>query len=117
MTAAAEQAFRREIAVNVNDFEANLMLGSLRNSAQDFDNAAHLPGRARSRFIRAISPPESSWRVCKLQTGAVDEAVPMLEEIVKEAPDIVDAHVQLATAYNRLKRKDDADRERAIVDR
>jgi hypothetical protein len=25
--------------------------------------------------------------------------------------------VQLATAYNRLRRKDDADRERAIVDR
>ena len=41
----------------------------------------------------------------------------MLEQIVAEAPDAVDAHVQLATAYNRLKRKDDADRERAIVDR
>ena len=41
----------------------------------------------------------------------------MLEEIVKEAPEMVDAHVQLATAYNRLKRKDDADRERAIVER
>ena len=26
-------------------------------------------------------------------------------------------HVQLATAYNRLKRKADADRERAIVER
>ena len=41
----------------------------------------------------------------------------MLEEIVKEAPEMVDAHVQLATAYNRLKRKEDADRERAIVER
>ena len=30
---------------------------------------------------------------------------------------MVEVHVQLATAYNRLKRKDDADRERAIVDR
>jgi Tfp pilus assembly protein PilF len=53
----------------------------------------------------------------KLQTGAVEEAVAMLEQIVAETPDAVDAHVQLATAYNRLKRKDDADRERAIVDR
>jgi Tfp pilus assembly protein PilF len=41
----------------------------------------------------------------------------MFEEVVKEAPDMVDAHVQLATAYNRLKRKEDADRERAIIDR
>jgi hypothetical protein len=36
---------------------------------------------------------------------------------VTDAPDLVDVHVQLATAYNRLKRKDDADRERAIIDR
>ena len=41
----------------------------------------------------------------------------MLESIVKEAPDVVEVHVQLATAYNRLKRTDDARRERAIVDR
>ena len=41
----------------------------------------------------------------------------MLESVAKEAPDAVEVHVQLATAYNRLKRKDDADRERAIVDR
>ena len=41
----------------------------------------------------------------------------MLEAIVKEAPDLVEAHVQLATAYNRLKRKDDAEREKVIIDR
>jgi hypothetical protein len=41
----------------------------------------------------------------------------MLEAIAKDAPDIVEVHVQLATAYNRLKRKDDAQRERAIIDR
>ena len=41
----------------------------------------------------------------------------MLEAIAKEAPELVEVHVQLATAYNRLKRKEDAQRERAIVDR
>ena len=41
----------------------------------------------------------------------------MLEAIVTDAPDIVEVHVQLATAYNRLGRRDDAERERAIVDR
>jgi tetratricopeptide (TPR) repeat protein len=115
-TAAAEQAFRREIAVNPNDFEANLMLGSLRRSAQDFDTALIYLTRALE-----IHPGDLTARKLvaslKLQTGAVDEAVTMLEEIVKDAPDMVDAHVQLATAYNRLKRKDDADRERAIVER
>jgi hypothetical protein len=30
---------------------------------------------------------------------------------------LIDAHVQLATAYSRLKRKEDADREKVIIDR
>ena len=111
----AERAFRRELTININDFEANLLLGSMRRTAQDFDNANIYLDRART-----IHPTDLTARKLvaslKLQTGAVDEAARMFEEIVKDAPDSVDAHVQLATAYNRLKRKDDADRERAIVD-
>jgi Tfp pilus assembly protein PilF len=53
----------------------------------------------------------------RLQTGHVEEAAGMFESIVKEAPDMVDAHVQLATAYNRLKRTEDSAREKAIIDR
>ena len=41
----------------------------------------------------------------------------MLESIVKDAPEMIEAHVQLATAYNRLKRTADAQREREIADR
>ena len=41
----------------------------------------------------------------------------MLEEIAKDAPDAVEATSSSPPAYNRLKRKDDADRERAIIDR
>ena len=114
--AEAERAFRKELSVNVNDFESNLMLGSMRKSAQDFDAALTYLNRAI-----AIHPKDVTARKLvaslKLQTGAVAEAAAMLEQIVAETPDAVDAHVQLATAYNRLKRKDDADRERAIVDR
>jgi Tfp pilus assembly protein PilF len=44
-------------------------------------------------------------------------ATGMLEAIVKEAPSFIEAHVALATAYYRLQRKTDADRERTIVDR
>jgi tetratricopeptide (TPR) repeat protein len=114
--AEGERAFRRELSVNVNDFESNLMLGSMRKSAQDFDAALTYLNRAI-----AIHPNDLMARKLvaslKLQTGAVEEAVAMFEQIVAETPDAVDAHVQLATAYNRLKRKDDADRERAIVDR
>ena len=41
----------------------------------------------------------------------------MFESVEKDAPELIDVHVQLATAYNRLKRKQDADREKAIVDK
>jgi hypothetical protein len=34
---------------------------------------------------------------------------------VKEAPAYTEAHVALATVYYRLKRKEEGDRERAIV--
>ena len=53
----------------------------------------------------------------RLQTGKTEEAVRLLEAIVAEAPNLVDVHVLLATAYNRLKRTDDAERERAIIDK
>jgi len=48
--------------------------------------------------------------------GETDRALPDLESIVKEAPTFLEAHVTLATVYYRLKRREDGDRERAIVD-
>ena len=113
---AAERAFRAELAANSNDFEANLQLGNLRKSAGRFDDASLYLERAIS-----IRPTDLTARKLlaslRLQTGRVEEAATMLEAIAAEAPDMVEVHVQLATAYNRLKRKDDAERERAIVDR
>jgi Flp pilus assembly protein TadD len=114
--AAAERAFNEELALNINDFEANLQLGNMRKSAQKFVDASTYLERAMT-----IRPNDLTARKLlaslRLQTGQVDEAVVMLEAIAKEAPDVVEVHVQLATAYNRLKRREDAQRERAIVDR
>lgn len=112
----AEREFRRELEHNVNDFEANLQLGNLRRTAQRFAEAETYLRRATS-----IRPGDLAARkqlaTLRLQTGRDEEAVALLESIVKETPDAVDIHVQLATGYNRLKRKADADREREIVDR
>ena len=112
----AERAFREELELNVNDFEANLQLGYMRKTAQKFEEASRYLERAMT-----IRPNDLAARKLlaslRLQTGHVDEAVRMLEAIVKEAPDLIEAHVQLATGYNRLKRKDDAERERVIIER
>jgi tetratricopeptide (TPR) repeat protein len=114
--ADAERAFRQELDVNVNDFEANLQLGNIRKSAQRFAEASVYLERANT-----IRPTDLTARKLlaslRLQTGKVQEALDMLEALVKDAPELVEVHVQLATAYNRLGRKDDAARERAIVDR
>ena len=112
----AERAFRRELELNVNDFEANLQLGNLRKDAQRFAEASTYLERAMT-----IRPDDLVARkllaALRLQTGQTEEAVRILEAIVKDAPDLLEAHVQLATGYNRLKRKDDAAREQAIIER
>jgi tetratricopeptide (TPR) repeat protein len=110
---AAEREFFRELDLNVNDFEANLQLGNLRKNAQKFDEASAYLERAVSVHPRDVTARKllaSLW----LQMDKTAQATKMLEEV---APDLVDVHVQLATAYNRLKRPDDAAREKAIVDR
>jgi tetratricopeptide (TPR) repeat protein len=112
----AERAFRRELEFNINDFEANLQLGNMRKAAQKFDEADTYLERATT-----IRPDDISGRKLlanlRLQTGKTEAAVRLLEAIVAAAPNLVDVHVQLATAYNRLKRTDDAERERAIIDK
>jgi tetratricopeptide (TPR) repeat protein len=114
--ADAERAFHQELDLNVNDFEANLQLGNMRKGAQRFPEASTYLERATT-----IRPTDLTARKLlaslRLQTGRVTDAVDMLEAIVKDAPDVVEVHVQLATAYNRLGRKAEGQREREIVDR
>jgi Tfp pilus assembly protein PilF len=50
-----------------------------------------------------------------LSEGKTDEARRQLESIVKEAPQFTEAHVSLSMAYFRLKRPNDGNRERGIV--
>ena len=113
---AAERAFNEELKLNINDFEANLQLGNMRKGAQKFQEASTYLDRATT-----IRPTDLTARKLlaslRLQTGQVEEAVRMLEAIARDAPDVIEVHVQLATAYNRLKRKDEAQREREIIDR
>jgi Tfp pilus assembly protein PilF len=51
----------------------------------------------------------------QLATGKLDAARATFEGIIKRAPEFVEAHISLATVYYRLKRKEDGDRERALV--
>jgi predicted Zn-dependent protease len=47
--------------------------------------------------------------------GKPEEARPLLEGVVKDHPGFTEARALLASVYYRLNRKEDGDRERAVV--
>jgi len=114
--AEAVEAFRREFALNPNDFNANLYLGLLLKDDGALDEAGdHL---RRANRLRPDDP-----RVLyglgglHLAAGRVEEAEKALQAVVAAVPDYVKAHVLLATAYYRLKKKDLGDQEQGVVAR
>jgi tetratricopeptide (TPR) repeat protein len=111
---AANRQFALALEINPNDFEANLHLGSVRQREQRLDEALTYLNRAA-----AIRPDDLAVRQAlagvHLGRGETERAKDLLESIVKDRPEFIDAHVLLATAYYRLKRKEDGDRERAEV--
>jgi tetratricopeptide (TPR) repeat protein len=113
-TAGAAEAFRKELQSNPNDFTSNLQLGSL--SRRDQESAKAIPYLERALRLRP-GDPGARYQIAAAHfaMGKVDDARAELEQIVNEAPQFTEAHVTLATVYYRLKRKADADRERAIV--
>lgn len=115
-TAGAKKAFEAELKQNPNDFISNLQLGVIEKQDENFDQAL-------ARFARAlrVKPGDIGVRYQQaailLAQNKIEPARLELESIVKEADNFTEAHVSLATVYYRLKRKEDGDRERAIVQR
>ena len=111
----AQAEFEAELARNPLDFDAHLYLGVLLKEDAKFDEAmAHFE---RALGVRPGDPGVRYQMVTiYVSRGETDRALPLLEAIVKEAPAFLEAHVTLATVYYRLKRREDGDRERAIVD-
>ena len=110
----AGEAFRQELEVNPESFPALLNLGVLAKQAKSYDES-------RALFERAlhVHPGDVAVRyqlaTVDLAGGKTEAAVTLLEAIVAESPKFREAHVSLATAYYKLKRKEDGDRERALV--
>jgi tetratricopeptide (TPR) repeat protein len=112
----AEEAFRRELENNPNDFDANLYLGRLRKDYGRHDEA-------RAYLTRALRLRDDDPGVLYalgslyLATGDHQEACDALEGLVSQAPDFMPGHVLLAQVYYRLDRKEEGNREHAIVQR
>jgi tetratricopeptide (TPR) repeat protein len=112
----AKAAFQNELTISPNDFESNLYLGVILKEDSDFAGARPYFDRAQT-----LRPDDQGvkYQIASLllASGDTTDALPRLEALVKESPNFVEAHVSLATAYYRMKRKDDGDRERAVVER
>ena len=113
-TEKAKDAFKSELANNANDFDSNLYLGILLRQDKQFDEA-------RSFLQRAIQlrPREQYARyhlaAVYAAAGKPNDALPLLEGVLKEHADFLEARVLLASVYYRLNRKEDGDREKALI--
>ena len=114
--AGAQEAFEHALRDDPNNFDANLRMGLLLRKDEKYDEAL--------KYIRhslEIRPGDVGVRYqmasIELSVGQVEQARAHLESLVAEAPNFTEAHVSLATAYYREKRKADGDRERAIVEK
>lgn len=113
-TEKAKEAFRTELATNPNDFDANLYLGVLLRQDKLADEAAVYLKRAVELRPREQYAHYHLAAVYAL-AGKPADALPLLEGVLKEHPDFVEARVLLASVYYRLDRKADGDREKALI--
>ena len=113
-TEKAKVAFRTELASNPNDFDANLYLGVLLRQDKLHDEALVYLRRAIQ-----LRPREQYARyhlaAVYASAGKPSDALPLLEGVLKEHGDFVEARVLLASVYYRLNRKEDGDRQKALI--
>jgi tetratricopeptide (TPR) repeat protein len=110
----AKTVFKSELADNPNDFEANLYLGVLLRQDKQFEDAFTYLSRAvqlRPRDQQAYYHLAAVY----VARGLPNEARPLLESVVREHPDFIEAHVLLASVYYRLNRNADGKREQEII--
>jgi tetratricopeptide (TPR) repeat protein len=110
----AEAAFRSQLAVDANDYDANFQLGEILRFRRAYDQARPLYEKA---LVLRPDSPETRHGLAALElvNGKPEEARRRLEQIVAQWPQYRDAHQSLATAYEKLGRSNDAARERALT--
>ncbi len=109
----AKKEFEAELKIDPNNAGAEYVLGELSAQAQQWDDAIEHFSRATkldAGFRDAILGLGSSF----VSAGKFAEAIPPLEKYVKIEPGNPAGHYQLAIAYSRAGRKEDAKREAAL---
>lgn len=112
----AEPAFREAIKENADDFNANLYLGALLYKRRDVDEAKiYLDRAVKLKPSDLMARYESA--LLKSTSGDYEAAAQQLESVVKDNPDWLEPHVELASLYYKLHRPADGAKERQTVER
>jgi len=112
--AAAQEAFRRELAQNPNHFDSHLLLGQLLRQEYDTDGAL---GHLNKALVLRPGDPGVRYQIAlaHIAKSEYEPAREILVSLVEEYPKFTEAHVSLATCYYRLRRREEGDRHQAIV--
>ena len=111
--ADARKEFEEELKIDPNNAGAEYILGELSAQGQQWDEAIQHFSRAvalDAGFAEAALGLGSAY----VSEGKFAEAIPPLESYVKLQPGNPAGHYQLAIAYSRAGRKEDAKREAAL---
>ena len=111
--AGARKAFEGSVRASPTDFDGHFHLGVLLREEHETDRALHHLQRAAQLRPAAVKVPYQIG-LALLAVGRNEEARQVLETVVAAAPEFIEGHRSLATAYYRLKRKEDGDRHRAL---
>src|SRR5215472_631881 len=112
----AEPMFREALKINPDDFDANLYLGTILYKRRDLDEAKPLLERA-VKLRPADTVARYEWAMLKSTSGDYEGAAHDLEGVIKDDPNWLDPHVELASLYYKLHRPQDGAREREVVER
>lgn len=112
----ARKEFEAELGLNPDDAVAEYQIGQILQAEQNSAGAA-------ARFERAVSlNPDFSEALVALAKTKSDakkytEAIPLLERAVKLQPSSESAHYSLMLAYRNSGKMEDAQREKAVLDK
>jgi len=113
---SAEPALREALKRNPDDFEANLTLGAILYKRRELNEARTLLDH--SLRLKPEDPvARYEFAMLKSAAGEYNDAAQLLETLVKDQPNWLDPHIELAALYYKLHRPQDGAKEREIVER
>jgi tetratricopeptide (TPR) repeat protein len=113
VVAQARKEFQDELKVDPSNAGAEYVLGELARQDQKWDEAVDHFSRA-SKLDPAFGDAFLGLGKALISSRKFPEAIPPLQTAVRLEPSNAGAHYNLATAYSRAGRKEEADREFAI---